>query len=84
MSFIDYLGEISDPRKDINLKHNLLVVIFLTITGIISGCEGLQDIYDSGCAKLSWLRHYSEFNNGIPVDDMIARIFSALVLEEFK
>ena len=41
MSFIDYLGEISDPRKDINLKHNLLVVIFLTITGIISGCEGL-------------------------------------------
>lgn len=83
MSFIDYFGEISDPRKDINVKHNLLDVIFLTITGIISGCEGWKDIYDFGCAKLSWLRQYREFKNGIPVDDTIARIISALVPEEF-
>ena len=83
MSFIDYFGAISDPRKDINVKHNLLDVIFLTITGIISGCEGWKDIYDFGCAKLSWLRQYREFKNGIPVDDTIARIISALVPEEF-
>ena len=55
MSFIDYFGEIGDPRKDINVKHNLLDVIFLTITGIVSGCEGGKDIYDFGCSKLSWL-----------------------------
>lgn len=83
MSFIDYFGEITDPRKDINVKHNLLDVIFLTITGVISGCEGWKDIYDFGRAKLSWLRQYREFKNGIPVDDTIARIISALVPEEF-
>lgn len=34
MSFIDYFGLITDPRKDINVKHDLLDVIFLTITGV--------------------------------------------------
>ena len=33
--FIDYFGEITVPRKDINVKHNLLDVIFLTITAVI-------------------------------------------------
>lgn len=55
MSFIDYFGEIPDPRKDINVKRNLLDVIFLTITAIISGYEGWKDIYDFGRVKLSWL-----------------------------
>ena len=64
MSFIDYFGEISDPRKDINVKHNLLDVIFLTIVAVISGCEGWKDIYDFGRVKLSWLRQYREFKNG--------------------
>jgi hypothetical protein len=44
-SFIDYFGEITDPRKDINVKHNLLDVTFLTITAVISGCEGRAKSY---------------------------------------
>jgi hypothetical protein len=83
MSFIDYFGLITDPRKYINVKHDLLDVIFLTITGGVSGCEGWKDIYEFGCTKLSWLRKYRDFKNGIPVDDTIARIKSALVPEEF-
>lgn len=83
MSFIDYFGEVRDPRKDINVKHDLLDVIFLTITGVTSGCEGWKDIYEFGCAKIEWLRKYRAFKNGIPVDDTIARIISALVPEEF-
>ena len=54
MGFIDYFGEITDPRKDINIKHNLLDVIFLTITGMTSGCEGWKDIYDFSRTKLQW------------------------------
>lgn len=83
MSFIDYFGSVNDPRKDINVKHELLDVIFLTITGVTSGCEGWKDIYEFGCAKIEWLRKYRPFKNGIPVDDTIARIISALVPEEF-
>lgn len=83
MSFIDYFGLVTDPRKDINVKHELLDVIFLTITGVVSGCEGWKDIHDFGCTKIEWLRKYRPFKNGIPVDDTIARIISALVPEEF-
>lgn len=83
MSFIDYFGVVTDPRKDINVKHELLDVIFLTITGVISGCEGWKDIHEFGCSKIEWLRKYRPFKNGIPVDDTIARIISALVPEEF-
>ena len=39
MSFIDYFGLITDPRKDINVKHDLLDVIFLTITGAVWFCR---------------------------------------------
>ncbi len=83
MSFIDHFGLITDPRKDINVQHDLLDVIFLTITGVVSGCEGWKDIHAFGCTKIEWLRKYREFKNGIPVDDTIARIISALVPEEF-
>jgi len=83
MSFIDYFELITDPRKDINVKHELLDVIFLTITGVVSGCEGWKDIHEFGCTKIDWLKKYRPFKNGIPVDDTIARIISALVPEEF-
>ena len=53
MSFIDYFGSITDPRTDINVKHELLDVIFLTITGVVSGCEGWKDIHEFGCLKIN-------------------------------
>jgi len=83
MIFIDCFKEIEEPRTDINVKHNLLDVIFLTITGIVSGCEGWKDIYEFGVAKLAWLRQYRSFKHGIPVDDTIARIISALDPQAF-
>lgn len=84
MSFIDYFGLISDPRTDINVKHNLLDVIFLTITGVVSGCEGWKDLYEFGCAKIEWLRKYREFKNGIPVDDTIAPPCVRIVVGSLK
>ncbi len=81
--FYAHFASIEDPRMDINIKHGLLEVLFLTVTAVISGCEGWKDIYDFGQAKLSWLRQYRAFANGIPVDDTIARIISALVPEKF-
>lgn len=83
MIFIDCFKEIEDPRTDINVRHNLLDVIFLTITGIVSGCEGWKDIHEFGLAKLDWLRQYRCFEHGIPVDDTIARIISALDPQAF-
>ncbi|MCP4984757.1 MAG: transposase family protein, partial [Colwellia sp.] len=39
MTFIDHFFSIKDPRTDINVKHDLLDVLFLTISAVLSGAE---------------------------------------------
>jgi len=84
MSFIDHFSIIEDPRKDINVKHDFLDVLFLTVSAVISGAEGWQDIEDFGRDKLDWLRQYRAFKNGIPVDDTIARVTSNAKMIHFS
>jgi len=37
MSFIEHFAIVDEPRKDIKVKHDLLDVLFLTISAVISG-----------------------------------------------
>lgn len=84
MSFIEHFGAIADPRTNINVKHELLDVLFLSVSGVLSGAEGWKDIKDFGDQKLDWLRQYRKFENGIPVDDTIARIIRAIEPTQFN
>ena len=81
MSFLKHFSSLEDQRSHINKKHELLDIIFLTVVGILSGGEGLKDIKLFGDNKLNWLRQFRKFENGIPVDDTIARVISALAPE---
>lgn len=74
MSFLTHFSDVTDPRTHINVKHDFLDVIFLTVSAVLSGAEGWHDIEVFGKDKSSWLRQYRPFKNGIPVDDTIARI----------
>ena len=77
-----------DPRVDRNKKHELIDVIVLCgcvcvyvwvcVCAVLSCAEGWSDIEEFGRTKLEWLRRYVPLANGIPVDDTIARIISAL------
>lgn len=78
MAFIDHFTSLEDSRSHINKKHELIDVMFLTVVAILSGAEGWKDIKQFGDSKLSWLRKFRRFENGIPVDDTIARIISAI------
>ena len=78
MSFIDHFQDLEDPRSHINRRHDLLDIVFLTLSAIISGAEGWKEIKEFGDTKLAWLRQYRAFAHGIPVDDTIARVISAL------
>lgn len=74
MTLFEIFDGLEDPRRDINRKHNFLDVIFLTMCAVISGAEGWADIHLFGKTHLDWLRKYRAFEQGIPVDDTIARI----------
>lgn len=83
MSFLTHFSQFEDPRTHINKKHDLLDILFLTVSAILSGAEGWKGIHQFGTIKLDWLRQFRAFENGIPVDDTIARVISALNPEEF-
>lgn len=78
MSFLTHFSDVSDPRSHINVKHDFLDVVFLTVSAILSGAEGWYDIECFGRDKLTWLKQYRDFENGIPVDDTIARIIRVI------
>lgn len=78
MNIFNYLEEIPDPRADINLKHNLLDVLFLVLAAVLSGARGWKEIQVFGDAQLEWLQKYRSFENGIPRRHCIANIISML------
>ena len=84
MSFIDHFAMIEDPRSHINMKHDFLDILLLTVSAVMSGAEGWKDIKEFGDEKLAWLREYRSFSNGVPVDDTIARVVRAIDPVQFN
>ena len=58
MTLIEHLTLVEETRSDINRKHDLVDVMFLVISAIISGAEGWRDIETYGNSKADWLRQY--------------------------
>ena len=74
MSFLELCENIEDSRTDINKHYDLLDIIFLTMSAVLSGAKGWKAIHIFGVAQLEWLREYREFANGIPTRHSIGRI----------
>ena len=81
---IEHFSKLEDPRVERNKKHELIDVIVLCVCAVLSGAEGWCDIEEFGRTKLDWLRRYVPLANGIPVDDTIARVISALSVSGFQ
>ena len=78
MSVLDLIKELPDPRMEGKVRHNLSTVIFVTLCGILSGCQSWGDIEDYCEAKLKWLEQYVEFKNGVPSEWTFRRVFTLL------
>ena len=52
MTLIEHLTLVEETRSDINRKHNLVDVMFLVISAIMSGAEGWNDIETYGDSKI--------------------------------
>lgn len=83
-TFLKHFDSIADPRIDRCKKHNLLDILLLAISAVISGAEGWEDIEDFGHLKLDWLRKYRPFESGIPKHDTIARVICRLKAQEIE
>lgn len=83
-SIVEHFSILADPRIDRHKKHELIDIIVLCISAVISGAEGWSDIVEFGHNKLDWLRKFIPLENGIPVDDTIARVISSLSVTGFQ
>lgn len=83
-NIVEHFSILKDHRIDRHKKHQLIDIIVLCVSAVISGAEGWQDIEGFGHSKLDWLRKYVPLENGIPVDDTIARVISRLSAKGFQ
>lgn len=83
-TFLKHFDSISDPRIERCKKHDLLDIILLAVTAVMSGSEGWEDIENFGHIKLDWLRQYRDFEAGIPRHDTIARVICRLKASEIE
>ncbi len=77
-TFITHFSDIEDPRIDRCKRHQLIDILFLSVSAVLTGAEGWEDIEQFGRIKLDWLRKYLPYENGIPKHDTIARVLSRL------
>ena len=76
--------EAADPRVERNKKHELIDVSCCACARAQWWAKDGSDIEEFGRTKLDWLRRYVPLANGVPVDDTIARIISALSVSGFQ
>lgn len=82
--FLDTFGAIEDPRSTRNQLYSVNEILLLTLCAVLCGADGWQDIEDFGKAKLTFLRHYFEYTQGIPSDDTLRRFYRSINPLEFE
>ena len=82
--FAEHFADVHDPRQSAKVTYPLYDVLFLSICGVITGCEGWEDLEDFGRARLKWLNGLGLFKDGLPVHDTIARIISSVEPEQLQ
>jgi len=83
-TFLNNLNFISDPHIERYKKHNLLDIILLALTAVMSVSERRKDIENFGHIKLDWLRRYRDFEVGILLHGTIARVINHLKTSEIE
>ena len=83
-SFISCFAKLKDPRKEEKINHKLSEILLIVLCGTICGANSWRDYVTFGESKLSYLKKFSDFANGIPSKNTFARVFAALDSDCFK
>ena len=77
-TFLEHFSSLEDPRVERHKLHSLDAILFITLCGVLSGCNDWDEIEEYGLEKQGWLEKYIELPNGIPSHDTINRVFARL------
>jgi predicted transposase YbfD/YdcC len=75
---------ITDIRIERKKLYPLNEILFLSISGVVSGYSEWDEIVDFGEEKLEWLRQYLPYKNGIPSHDTVNRVLGLIDYRSFE
>jgi DDE_Tnp_1-associated len=69
--FIGLTAQLKDNRSTNkgNICHSLQEILFLTLSGVVSGQNTWESIAEFGKLKLEWFRKYFAYKDGTPSHD---------------
>jgi len=79
-------SSLPDPRRTTkgHFQYPLDEILFLVISAVLCGAEGWVSVNTFGKSRLSWLRHYLPYKNGIPSHDVLGKVFALIDPVEFN
>lgn len=81
---ISIFGSVEDPRSHINQLHDLVDILLIGIISVICGAETWKQMVGFAVSKEEFLRKFLKLENGIPSEDTINRVFSAIDSNQFE
>ena len=73
-----------DPRSHINQLHKFIDILLIGLISVICGAETWKQMVGFAKSKEEFLKTFLELPNGIPSEDTINRLFSAIDSAEFE
>lgn len=85
-SFFEIFRQISDSRQKGKVRHEVLDVFFIVISGVICGCNEWDELRSWAIAdnNFQWLKKHVLLMHGIPSVSTIKRIFYSIEPKEFE
>ncbi|RZF87918.1 ISAs1 family transposase [Pseudoalteromonas sp. CO325X] len=83
-AFFEHFSSIEGPHQQGKVQHPLFDILLLTISAVLAGCQGWEEIEDFAHDKLFWLRKFIALSNGVPRHDKIAKVISRIDMTQFK
>ncbi len=82
--FQSYFESLEDTRSHINKLHSLNDILVISIVAVICGAETWKQMEEFAKSKEKFLKTILELPNGLPSDDTINRVFSAIDSKQFE
>lgn len=83
-SILSYFNQLEDPRSHVNRLHNLNSILLIGIIATLCGAETWKQMEEFAILKLEFLQTFLSLPNGVPSDDTINRVFSAIDTKQFE
>ena len=82
-SILEHFADLEDPRTR-QSPHSLMELLLTAICAVLSGADSWAGVAFWGQAKLSWLRQFLPFVNGVASHDTFGRVFALLDAAVFE